>query len=336
MNENKGVVWLYTLITALIAGISSAFYAILVKYYYEADTGMFRVGFETPDAFSVFVAVGLLTLLVSVLIMSKDGLPKEMGAVPFLTTTVAIFAAFVLVFSSVRFLTGNTSDIIGSASAVQKIRKIGAFAGFPAACYYFLLMFVGKTKNKTIAFMSFFPLIWTWIYLLGVYFDHSSEMSSPIRVIKELALISLMLYQLMETRALVGKAKPRAYILISGIAVMFLSPAFLIDAYDYLWLGESLKLDALHVIYGALMAIYIFSRMIGFALGCGEKRVKIKKHRKGDIFTEEEDVPEQENKPTGVAEFFEEVKEEPAVQEQEESEAVEKAEVQEQNEQSEI
>jgi hypothetical protein len=218
-------------------------------------------------------------------------MPKGVYCLPFITAIVSLVAAFVLCYSAFSFLSEFKAEMFSMASIVNKTKYIGSFVAFPAAVYYFISFLAGKTPEKIQSGFSFFPLIWTWIYLLGIYFDHTIEMSSPARVIKELALIALMLYQLMETRALLGKSKPKAYIMVSSFAIIFLCPAFLPKVIE--WISGDIILDAEVAcsLYGALMVVYIFARLIGYSVVCSGIKRKEKKPRPGDIFSEEEEEP---------------------------------------------
>lgn len=312
MNEKKGVIWLYTLIATVIASVATTFYSILEKYYLEAQTGMYKLGAQTPVAFAVFMFIGVLILFFVVFNIDKNTLSKEIKGIPIVTSVISVLAATMLVFSAVLVFMENAKGgvVAESQLASQKVSFIFSFIAFPAALYYLLLIFSGKTKTKAVTIASFFPVIWTWGYLLSVYFDHSTEMSSPERVIQELAVIMLLLYQLMETRTLIGKAKPRMYILVSGLALIFLAPAFLSGVVDVIKKTNSLSLDDVYLLYGALMVVYVFTRMVGYAISCSGGEKKDKKHRKNDIFTEEDDAVSKEEKPSVMAEFFGEIKSE--------------------------
>ncbi|MBR5314427.1 MAG: hypothetical protein IKU45_03320 [Clostridia bacterium] len=283
------MVWIYTFITALVAVLATVFNLILEKYYVEAGSGMYKSGTVTPEAFAVFMAVGVVVIIVSSIIFGKENMPKGVYGLTLVTAIASLAAAFVLAYSAVSFLMSFDLNTFSAASIVNKTRVIGAFVAFPAAVYYFISFLAGKTTEKIQAVFSFFPLVWTWIYLLGIYFDHTIEMSSPARIIKELALITLMLYQLMETRALIGKSKPRAYLMVSSFALIFLCPAFLPKVFE--WIGGDIILDTevLCALFGAIMVVYIFARLIGFAIVCSDIKKKEKKHKPGDIFSEEEE-----------------------------------------------
>ena len=168
--------------------------------------------------------------------------------------------------------------------------------GFLAAIYYFIVAFSGRSKSSFAEWFSFFPMLWTLCYLLSVYFDHTALINSPIRVIQQLALIVFMVYQLFETRAMIGRAKPSLYFAVGGLAVLFLGTAFIPEIIPVLKGAVKLTYDKAYYLYGSLAMLYVFGRMIDFAFMCGgkERPVLIKFPQNDALFTEEEDIPEDE------------------------------------------
>ena len=311
MNENKGIVWLYTVITTVIAVIATVFYTILEKYYIEAETGMYKVGVLTPEAFTIFIVMAVLVLVASMFLFDKDYMKKDIRGIPVLTSIVAIAVAVILGGSGVFSLISNKISFLGgSTQIVYKIRNIGSYVAFPAALYYLAVAFSGNKKSKFLSVMSFFPLVWSWIYLLGIYFDHSAEMSSPVRIMTELSIIFLLLYQLMETRTLVGKAKPVIYLFISGLSLIFLCPAFIPNVIIWAKGTRDINIESAYVLYGGAMAVYIFTRMVGYAISFSTKPKKERKKRKNDIFDEEDELGTEEVADIAVTEFIEKVKKE--------------------------
>lgn len=293
MNENKIIAWIYTLLTLAIAGVATAFRFVLERYYIESGTGMYKIGTNTPEAFNLFLVVSVIVLVAMLFMFRRDSLSGSLCAIPVITSIIAGVCAIALIFSGVIYLMQIKNGLaVGFGGAfIHKIKFIGALVSFPAGVYYFLSILSGKTVTKSLSGLSFFPLIWTWIYLLGIYFDHTAEMGTPSRVLLEIALITLMLYQLMETRTLVGKAKPMVYLLISAIAVVFLCPAMYPTVYTWISRGGKLDLDVLYAAYGLACALYIFSRMIGLAIKYSrntEKKIIKNLMGKKDIFSDDE------------------------------------------------
>ncbi len=292
MKENKGVMWLYIIITTVTTAAATVFNYILNKYYYETETGLYKAGINTPYAFVVFMIIGVFLLSFTVFIMDRDYLPKEIKSIPVLTSLTSVISAVVLVFSTVLFfmVKGNIVYTMSTDEVVYKMRYACSIVAIFAALYYLAVLSGGKANKKFFAGCSFFPMVWTWIFLMSVYFDRSYQMVSPKMIIKELALMALLLYQLMETRTLIEKPRPKIYLLVSGVALMFLTPAFLPDVIELVKKAGSLSLDDVYSIYGITMAAYVYTRMLGAAFNSGIVKKK-KKHRKNDIFDEE---PEEE------------------------------------------
>lgn len=293
MNENKIIAWIYALLTVVVAGVATAFRFVLEKYYIESGTGMYKIGTSTPDAFNLFLIVSVIVLAAMLFMFRRDSLSGSLCAIPVVTSIIAAACAVALIFSGVIYLMQIKNGLMVGfgGQLIHKIKLAGAVVAFPAGVYYFLSVLSGKTVTKTLSGFSFFPLIWTWLYLLSVYFDHTAEMSTPTRVLSEIALIALMIYQLMETRALVGKAKPMFYLLAASLAVVFLLPANYPVVYAWIVGGGKLNLEVLYAVYGLVCALYVYSRIIGLALKCsrnGEKKAVKRLFGKKDIFSDDE------------------------------------------------
>ena len=136
---------------------------------------------------------------------------------------------------------------------------------FPAAIYYFSVAFSGRTKSKFAPFLSFFPVVWTLIYLMSVYFENGMIINSPIKTLEQLALISLMLYQLFESRAMLERSKGSLYFGISNITVILLSAAFVSKLIPLFTGEQTISIAFAYTIYFGVSALYVFARITDFA-----------------------------------------------------------------------
>ena len=100
---------------------------------------------------------------------------------------------------------------------------------------------------------------------MSLYFDRSTLINNPVKSLCQLALVVLMLYQLYEIRAQIGRAKMVASFVFSLLSTLFLSAAFVPVAVDVAMSTKALTLDNMFVIVCAVMAVYTLSRAIDFA-----------------------------------------------------------------------
>ena len=294
MNENKKVSWLYVAMTVLISGIAVVFRDILTKQYVDPTNGLYERGVSTPEAFYLFVAVAVLFILTCTFVMRIDALPKELKHGSLITAVASVIMAVVFIFSAVFFLKGAKGSFAAGSTekTVNDLRTICAFLSFPAAVYYYFIAFSGKKKNVLSAWFSFLPLIWALVYLMSVYFDQSTLINTPDRIIHQTALIFLMLYQLFETRCHIGKSKPIIYFIVLNLALLFMSIAYIPEVLNVLNGGVRLNSVTVYSVLGGGMVIYLLARDIDFAIGCDFDRKKItfsKNDLKNGLFNDDEE-----------------------------------------------
>ena len=298
MNESgkKIASIIYLLVTAVIAGVAVIFQNILVEHYYESGTGLYKAGTVAPEAFWVYIVISVLVMVAFTVALGKDNCSKEMGGSSFLTGIISFCSAGVIIYSGISFFMAKREVFIPGSTEqiIYYFKMLGSVVALFAGLYYFLVAFSGKTKSKFLSGFSFFPMIWTWLYLLSMYFDHSLRMNSPLRVLQQVALISLLLYQLLETRAYLGKGKPFFMTLLTGTTVVLISPAFIPQLFECINNREKISTDMLNYIYFGLMVFYIIFRMVDTVLFSenSDKPGKQKRHQKGGIFDEEDEEEE--------------------------------------------
>ena len=298
MNENKKVSWLYVLMTVIISSVAAVFQNILTKHYVDGQNGLYRIGVSTPMAFYVFVSIAVLFILTAVVVMRVDSLPKELKYGSVMTAIVSFVMAVLIALTALMFFKGEKIvDYQGNVSNIYKLRNVCAFLAIPSAMYYFSVSLSGKSKKTYTAVLSFFPLILTLVYLMSVYFDDTQLLNDPYKIIQQVALVMLMLYQLLETRAHIGKSKPIIYFIMTNTAILFLSVAFVPEALSLIKGGLKLTENNVFSLYGAGMVLYLLSRDIDFAIGCDVEGKKITIHKvnaKNDIFTVDDEETEEE------------------------------------------
>ncbi len=297
MNENKKVAWLYVVLTMIISGVAVLFQFILDKFYLEAELGLYKSEVLTPEAFYVYLTVAVFLVISSVLIVRRDALPKDIKHGFWFTTLTSFAAAAVMIFSAVSFFMSDSIGIAYGAAAitVYKLRYACSVIAFPTGIYYFAVAFSGKNKTNFTSVLSFFPIVWTLLFIMSVYFDHSVLINSPVRVIQQLALIVLMLYQLFESRTLLGISKPILYFIFANLSVLFLSTAFIPEVISLVNGTAEFSLQTTYYLYGSVVSLYVLSRCIGFAVLCsgGEKKKETHKPKaKEDLFTADDDIEE--------------------------------------------
>jgi hypothetical protein len=296
MNENKKNAWLYVALTLVTSAVAVIFQYILSKDYVEESSGLYIRGTSTPLAFYIFLAVAVVLFFTSVFMFRKELLPDDLKTVTWYRGVMAVGAASAALFSvyawakqkgGLGLLDGNNTG------TVYKLQSVCAILALFAGVYYLSIVFFGQKKSNSIAFLSFFAVLWTLVYLLGICFDQTSLLNSPIKLLRQFALISLMLFQLLESRAMIGKHKPKLYFVFSNLAVLFVSAAFVPELIIWLQGDMALTLDVANAIYCLVAALYALSGAIAFATSdCGQvtqKATETKAKPKDDLFSPDDD-----------------------------------------------
>ena len=128
-----------------------------------------------------------------------------------------------------------------------------------------LTAFMGKGKSNVTPYLSFFPIIWTLMFVMSMYFDRTTLINSPVKSLQQFAWVVLMIYQLYEIRACIGKTKMVANYVFSLLSTLFLSAAFVPDVIDIVMGTKALTADNVYCVIGAVMALYTLSRAIDFS-----------------------------------------------------------------------
>ena len=297
MNENRKKCWLYAVLTLGASAGAAYFQHILNRDYADLEKGLYEIDATAPGAFYVFLVVAVLLMLTPVFTLRQDSLPKELKHGGLLTRFTAVASAVVLIISSVSYLMSYkaNSPMVGEVDTAEKLTLLCSVLAFPAAIYFFSVAFSGKTKSKFSPFLSFFPVLWTLSYLMSVYFDRSMIINSPIKTLEQLSIIAFMVYQLFESRAMLGKSKGALYFCLSNITVILLSAAFVSKLIPVVLGAETLAVSYVYIIYFCVSALYIFARITDFASVSDGGSMHPKKifpniiPQNEELFTEEED-----------------------------------------------
>lgn len=299
MNENKKIARLYVFLTVIIAVVAVIFQYILYENYLEIDNNIYIHGAKTPGAFYIFIFIAVILLATPALIFRKDLLPNELKRGSFLTAVTSLLSAGTVAFMVVAYFKDNNviSAVTDSAlNTIEKLKLACVIISIFVFAYYIAVALFGKNKSGFITFLSFFPVIWTLLFLMCLYFDRSGVLNSPVKVLRQVALIVFMLYELFESRASLGKSKPIIYFIFSNLAVVFLSVAFVPEIIYILQGTLELTVDSLFGIYCGVSVLYVLARSVAFAESSNGNIVYMRnKHshktkEKGGLFNPDEDA----------------------------------------------
>lgn len=275
-------------VLVLVAAFSAAVLrtaAILLSY--DAEIGYFARGTALPVLADVVCIIGTLAAVGFAFFCCPHGRAvynvgaRDSAPVYFATA----YAAFVMLGTFMhelwRCLSERTAAsyfekaaAVDNAYTARSLRIqgvliiIGIIASAISAIYFFCRL-SGKGWREWYVILGFAPGLRGVSGMATIYFDMTVEMNSPNKMLLQLALISVMLYFLLELRMLLGekKARPRAYAAV-GLAATVLTAAASVSLIAAYFAGQvSNAYFFTESFFCFNMMIYIMVRTVAFIAG---------------------------------------------------------------------
>lgn len=270
-------IMLAVIITAVTAIVAALAHTAVLLFSYDSSLGVYIYNGYSPVMFIAGTVIGLAAVIIAAVSVPSGACGIE--RVPVCGTAEAFFAAMAgaaifaysvmnciaTIIEIIRNLPPNSSisviisAILSNTTAVLWI--IMTLLSIPTAAYL-IISAVTKTEEKpALTALGFFPVLWTAVCLLRIYFDRTSAINNPVKIFSQMALAAVMLFLLSELRIRVGKPVMRVYLAFSGAAAMlgFSYSVSLIAA--YLSGVGGLSGDVLLAVVILLCAVYAFSGM---------------------------------------------------------------------------
>ena len=161
--------------------------------------------------------------------------------------------------------------------ATQRINGTALEEGFLIAAiilslpcaYYFFTNAVSTRKTSILfSYLSLFPVLWSISYLISSYFSKSTTMNSPLRILEQLMVLSVMIFFLCETK-IIAKVSPFGgpYVAFSLVSILMIAavaiPRIALSAFWLLELTPSLIYFVLQI----SVLLYILSKIIYLIFG---------------------------------------------------------------------
>lgn len=222
-NKNIKALWSYYIfaIIASVAGVVLRF--MLLVRDYDFDLGLYKTDTVLPTIFRIVLFISVVCILTSIWTTKRSDLPDTLPPVGRFLTFVSSLAGFSMIATLVmRLLKNLTFQMLleGWKSSLASGLEIAMQIFTIPTALYFIVMAVRQDPYKpSTAALGFFPVLWSAAYLMCIYFDTSTTLNNPLRILEQFSLIVVMAFLLMELRCLVGKPKPHVYIAF-GMAVM--------------------------------------------------------------------------------------------------------------------
>lgn len=217
----------YYFTAAAPLGILAAIIQIFVyRLYYDADMMLYFASAPLASLLNVFLLLCAVLAATALFTSKNAALPeRRIGTV---TEIPALFSAFIMIICALLGVIGilRGYDVLDVNS--EPFRYLLPISAALGSAYFLTQSFLHaesdeeKQKNiSTVAFFGIFLLIYLVVELLNLYYDRSSPINEPSKLLRMLSLMASMLYILYEVKLSLDPQKTGAYIFCTAIALIF-------------------------------------------------------------------------------------------------------------------
>lgn len=208
-------------ITTVILAIAATLTQTMLFYSdYDEKLNLYHTGVTLPGILYTAVFITALFCAAAYFITKDNTQTQILPSPDRFVVFAAILSGFQL-FASVLF--NIYYYMTGMYTGMTSLRVAVLITAVPAAVYFIITAMSRHPKKTVLIICGFFTVVWAALYLMCIYFDMSSPLNSPIRILNQLSLITIMLYFTFEIRYLLDKPRPRLYIPTSLLAMLFIS-----------------------------------------------------------------------------------------------------------------
>lgn len=223
--------WFFYVFAIVASAAGTLLRLVVLLYDYDYELGLYKSDAVLPQIFRAVLIVCVAALLTTIKAGGQAGLPGRLLPVGRLLTFISALAGFSMFATVVMQLLMKLSFEISLqgwkstlASGLEVAMQVFAL---PSALYFIVMAVRQNPYRPSTAALGFFPVLWAAAYLMCVYFDTSTTLNNPLRILEQASLIMVMVFMLMELRCLVGKAKPHIYITFGMIVMVMVTSASL-------------------------------------------------------------------------------------------------------------
>ena len=245
--------------------VFTAFRSFLVLKYYEADVYLYAHGTVLPTVFAVLLSLFIIAVLVYCSLCKCEGYSDKLAK-------CSVFSRFFGLLTSAALVAVGIYDFIGYNEMTSQLMYVeqkqdkfifwSCVLSFGAFIYYFIFAVVPEKLNKLKTFLGCITVVWHILYLLSVYFDMTSPLNDPIRLMNEFALVGIMMYLTVEIRYLCGIPKKGFYIGASVVAFTLLFCSSVSNLLYAICVNGSLDGNIGIFVYQFFAAGYLLTRLL--------------------------------------------------------------------------
>lgn len=249
---------LFFIITVVLAAIATICQTIIFYKNYDETTNLYNKDAFFPGIFYTAVFITVLFCAASYFIIKDNPMTRILPSADRFTIFAALLSGLQLgasvLFNGYYYM----SEIY---TGMTTLRAAVLITAVPAAVYFLLTALSRKQKRIPVILCGFCLIIWAALYLMCIYFDMTSPLNSPIRILNQLTLITVMLYFIFEIRYLLGIPKPRLYMPSALLAILFISISSISDLFLTFTRFRSTGPDTVFRIAEIAVMLYIAARL---------------------------------------------------------------------------
>lgn len=270
MKKTYKILLIYLGIVGALSALGAALRTAALFGDYDAAIGYYRTSAVLPDVFHVLTVVSVVIALALVLFLRgktlKSSLPT-LGAPSKISALTLMIALAALALYYMYLLAAPEKAVYGSvvSGASSAVWVIAFICAIPGVIYFLALALGKKKKGEAQALLGFFVIFFVLMSLAATYFDFTTAMNSPNKLLLQVSYMAVMIYMLFELRYFLGRAKPKAYGAVS-LAALYLCFTVSVPGIIAFFAGIFTKLDYFFCHFFMLcFGVYILARYVSFA-----------------------------------------------------------------------
>ena len=211
--KNRSKVIIYGGAAALLTVLGTLLRTVGLFKFYDREVGYFQSGALVPELFKWLCVIAPVAFCFAGIFASRVKIGQSCGFGSKLGSAVA---AVMLLVHAVYLVPYCLSYVEGSPLVP------GLFLAFAVvSVLYFAVGATKKAAAENRALLGFCVILYATAGLAKSYFDFTTTMNSPDKLLLQVAYMAIMLYMLAETGLLIGAKKSGRFAVFSFIAFFF-------------------------------------------------------------------------------------------------------------------
>ena len=213
---------IYLIFTLLATTVLVTAQIYLILNYYETDIALYASGTSLPTVFNISLVSCVVIVITSLFVMKNENFSETLPTVKSFTVFASAMCGLIL---SASVLMGFYKILMQDFSRPVSVQEIFNFISLIcaaiASAYFFVLALKTEPYKIQNAFFGLFIVIWAAFRLMTEYFDVTSPLNNPIKILHQISYIAIMMFFLYEAGYSADIKKPKLYAVGGYLAIIF-------------------------------------------------------------------------------------------------------------------